>query len=74
MIIYTLVPQEYLYQEEEQGQNRPQAIELNGVQMLVQPSGGQMCEIVRLLSSNPYHYLDSQYAPGQKITISYQMK
>lgn len=73
MIMYTIVPQELLFQAEQSVSNSHSAIQVNGVPMLVQQNGDQSCEIVRLLSSNPQHYLDSQYAPGQKISISYRL-
>ncbi|MGD6816109.1 YlzJ-like family protein [Metabacillus sp. 84] len=70
MILYTMMPQELIFPTD----NREPAAEkmaiVNGVEMIVRPCADASYEVVRLLSSNPNHYLQSECMPGQKIKSS----
>lgn len=70
MIFYTLMPEELMYPTLEEDFKKQSVVEMNGVQLLVQTTATSQYEIVRILSSDPRHYLDTQYCPGQKITMS----
>jgi hypothetical protein len=67
MIIYSALPLELIFQNEENASYESMEIQMNGVTMLVQPCGTNEARIVRLISPNPYDYMNPAYAPGQKI-------
>lgn len=73
MIIYTTVPLEKVFEDME---HTPQLteMEIEGVTMLVQQQGPDQGKIVRLISSDPNHYLQSRYMPGQKIYFRPELK
>ncbi|WP_299090190.1 YlzJ-like family protein [uncultured Metabacillus sp.] len=70
MIFYTMMPEQLMFPTQEDEYKKQTVIEMNGVQLLVQEGSNAQYEIVRVLSSDPRHFLDSQYCPGQKITMS----
>ena len=69
MIYYTMMPEELMFPTHEEEYKKQTIIEKNGVQLLVQQANHSQYEILRVLSSNPSHYLDEQYCPGQKIIM-----
>ncbi len=70
MIYYTMMPEELMFPCVEDDYRKQSVVEINGVQLLVQQADNAQYEIIRILSSDPRHYLDSQLCPGQKITMS----
>lgn len=70
MIFYTMMPEELMFPTLEEDYKRQSIVEMNGVPLLVQATTTSQYEIVRVLSSDPRHFLDNQYCPGQKITMS----
>ncbi|UOY93620.1 YlzJ-like family protein [Ectobacillus sp. JY-23] len=67
MILYTIVPEHFIYPVDEQIFHKQQIVSCNGVAMMVESNGEQGHAIVRVLSSNPQDYL--RYQPGQQIWI-----
>jgi hypothetical protein len=76
MVHWTLLPEQLIY-ENSQGQNEIPAIHetvVDGVHMLVEQTGAGI-KVVRLLSPDPSHYLDSRFQPGNLLYgISIQPK
>ncbi|PMC38493.1 ribonuclease [Bacillus sp. UMB0899] len=70
MIYYTMMPEELMFPSVDRDYEKQSIVELNGVQLLVQQTENAQFEIIRVMSSDPQHYLDSQLCPGQKITMS----
>ncbi|WP_175638898.1 YlzJ-like family protein [Metabacillus schmidteae] len=70
MIYYTMMPEELMFPTVDRDYEKQSIVELNGVQLLVQQTENAQFEIIRVMSSDPQHYLDSQLCPGQKITMS----
>lgn len=70
MIFYTMMPEELMFPTLEEDFKKQSVIQMNGVPLLVQATDTAQYEIVRILSSDPRHFLDKQYCPGQKITMS----
>ncbi|MBO1510354.1 YlzJ-like family protein [Metabacillus bambusae] len=70
MIYYTMMPEELMFPTMEDEYKKQSVIHMNGVQLLVQETATAQYEIVRILSSDPRHFLDNQYCPGQKITMT----
>jgi hypothetical protein len=65
-----MMPEELMFPTLEEDYKRQSVVEMNGVPLLVQATTTSQYEIVRVLSSDPRHFLDNQYCPGQKITMS----
>jgi YlzJ-like protein len=70
MIFYTTMPEELMFPIVEEEYKKQSIVEMNGVQLLVQETESSQYEIVRIMSSDPQHFLDNQYCPGQKITMT----
>jgi hypothetical protein len=69
MILYTIMPQELVYPTRDEEFQKQKMVNVNGVSMLVQDKGAIGYEIIRLLSTDPQHYLHEQYMPGSRIQI-----
>ncbi len=67
-MIYTIVPHDQVFSEKGETTNYKQ-LEIGGISLLVEPISHTTCKIVKLLSTNPAHYLDTQYQPGTIIDI-----
>ncbi|PHB31817.1 ribonuclease [Bacillus pseudomycoides] len=67
MILYTIMPEQLVYQTDYSQYEQQKIVNVNGVEMIVSEEGSQYYSVVRVLSTNPSHYL--QYEPGQKITF-----
>jgi hypothetical protein len=67
MIIYSVMPMELIFQNENESDYEQVELQMGSVTMLVQPTGMNEARIVRLISPNPQDYLNPTYAPGQKI-------
>jgi hypothetical protein len=74
MLLYTLVPMEAIFDEEEEhgSSNKKQTLSVAGVMLEVQQASDSEFEVVKLISSNPAHYLDSRFQPGKIITLKPQ--
>lgn len=65
MIHYCAMPMEVVAKNEDPSVYENMEIQWNGVTMLVQPCGTNEARIVRLISPDPYDYMNPAYAPGQ---------
>ena len=70
MILYTMMPEELIFPTAETDFNKQKIVEMNGVSLLVNETSQNQYVILRVLSSDPQHFLDEQYSPGQKVTMS----
>ncbi len=70
MILYTTMPQELIFPVENGEFDKQRVIDFNGVSLMVQQTEMNGYQIVRNLSTDPAHYLNSEYSPGQ--TINFQ--
>lgn len=68
MILYTMMPQELIFPTDGAAFEKFKMIAHDGVPLLVMKEN-ENYYVVRLLSSNPNHYLDSRYLPGAKVMI-----
>ncbi|MGE5507072.1 MAG: YlzJ-like family protein [Chitinophagales bacterium] len=67
-VLYTVVPPEDLWEDEGPGAGEPQLVvsAVNGVPVLARrTSGGEVLE--RVLTTNPYVFLDPAFAPGRAL-------
>ncbi|MBM7701923.1 hypothetical protein JOC83_000749 [Bacillus iocasae] len=46
-----------------------QTIEYNGISFVVMENAQKQYQIVRMLSTNPQDYLNSEYIPGQILSL-----
>jgi hypothetical protein len=70
MILYTSMPQELIFQTPTEEYTKQSVINYQGVQLLVEQSGAAECRVLRVMSTDPAHYLDSNYTPGTMITMT----
>lgn len=69
MILYTMMPEELIFQQQQEAEaTGRKIISRDGVSMEVEPSG-EGFQIVRLLSTDPAHYMDARWLPGSKISL-----
>ncbi|THE14527.1 ribonuclease [Bacillus timonensis] len=69
MILYTMMPQELIYPHTDMEDNQLKYVDLDGVSLAVSQSQNGEYTIERVMSTNPQHYLDGRYSPGQKIRL-----
>lgn len=69
MIHYTILPHELIFEEDEEKQDKKRLVEVDGVTFLVEPSTDMEYTIVQLISTDPQHFLNQQYQPGQKLSL-----
>jgi hypothetical protein len=69
VILYTMMPQELIFPTDELEFSKQMMIEYDGIPLLVEDNMDQTYQVIRILSSDPKHYLDSRYTPGSKISI-----
>lgn len=67
MILYTIMPEEVLYPTDETVFTKQRLVNYGGCDLVVEATPGNEYTVVRILSSDPQHYL--QYQPGQKVII-----
>ncbi|MFE8699136.1 YlzJ-like family protein [Cytobacillus sp. FJAT-54145] len=69
MILYTMMPQELIFQSEASEFGKQSTISYNGIPLLVEMVEDQSYRVVRILSSDPSHFLDQRCSPGEKISL-----
>lgn len=67
MILYTMMPQELIYPQTEMEESNLKYVDVNGVPLAVSQAGNGEYTIERVMSTDPQHFLDGRYSPGQKI-------
>ncbi|WP_059170166.1 YlzJ-like family protein [Bacillus sp. FJAT-27445] len=68
MILYTMMPEELIFPQVEATPLGRKIIDQNGISMEVE-AFGEGYRVVRLLSTDPAHYMDGRWAPGTKISL-----
>jgi hypothetical protein len=69
MILYTTMPQEMIYPIDQQEYTKQMMIQYDGIPLLVEQTTDSCYQILRVMSSDPSHYLDSRCFPGSKISL-----
>ncbi|RHW36382.1 ribonuclease [Neobacillus notoginsengisoli] len=67
MILYTMMPEELIYPPVDSLNADRQIIQVDGVPLEAEQDG-QGYTIVRILSTDPAHFMDSRFMPGSKIS------
>lgn len=68
MILWTIVPEEVVYRDQNQPVPVYEEIEYIGQKVVAQKISQNEFRVVRLLSTNPADYLRSELQPGRVIT------
>ncbi len=68
MILYTVLPHEVVLEGLDEKRNFVD-IQLEGLTVTVEPVSLEEAVIVRVISTDPLHYLNPQLAPGRKIRL-----
>lgn len=65
MIIYSIIPEEIIFPQASSAKDDLQDIVVeDGVILETRHSHGDMYEVVRVISTDPEHYLKTMYSPG----------
>ncbi len=64
MILYTTMPQELIFQTDEQEYSKQTIIDVEGIPLLVETDDNKDFRVIQVMSSDPSHYLDERYCPG----------
>jgi hypothetical protein len=68
VILYTITPEQILYPIEGINYGSQRTVVVNSIEMVVENASGNEYEVVRILSTDPQHYL--LYTPGQRLFLS----
>lgn len=75
MVYYSIIPGEDIFAEEdEEAKEELVELEVDGVTMLINQTGVDKGEIVKIISSNPQDYLNVDYQPGNMVKFEPQIK
>lgn len=69
-MLYTILPEEMIFPNEQSKEQ--ESIEIDGGFLIVEKTHETEYKVVRLVSSNPSHYLNENYAPGRLIQLKPQ--
>ncbi|MFC0471997.1 YlzJ-like family protein [Halalkalibacter kiskunsagensis] len=73
MILYTMMPHEMIFPEEDQNFTQQQVISCEAGHLVVEQVNHSQFRVVRLISGNAMNYLDDKYAPGSIIQAKPQL-
>ena len=69
MILYTMMPEHLIFPTDMNEYGKQKLISYEGIPLLVNMDEGQMCTVIRVMSSNPSDFLNEKFAPGTKISL-----
>jgi hypothetical protein len=70
MILYTMMPHELIYPYEVDAFTKQQTVTYQGIPLLVEVVDQQNLQVIRILSSDPKHFMDDKLCPGAKISFT----
>lgn len=70
MILYTMMPYELVFPYETDAFQNQQMITYKGIPLLVELTDQQNLQVIRILSSDPQHFMDERICPGAKISFA----
>jgi len=70
MILYTMMPNELVFPDEAEVASKQQMITYQGIPLIVEFSDQQYLQVIRILSSDPQHFMNERIYPGAKISSS----
>jgi hypothetical protein len=69
MILYTMMPNELIFPYEADVVSKQQIVNLQGIPLEVELTDQQDFQVIRILSSDPQHFMDERIFPGAKISF-----
>lgn len=69
MLIYTPLPLELIWEDADKFAPVYHEIRVGNITLQVEPMAFGRCKVIRLLSTNPYDYLQDAYQPGKIIEL-----
>ncbi|WP_147532188.1 YlzJ-like family protein [Bacillus marasmi] len=69
MILYTMMPHELVFPEQAQTEPGQMLVTYEGIPVMVEKTAEQDLRVVRILSTDPQHYLNDKITPGAKISF-----
>ena len=70
MILYTMMPQELVFPPEMDSFGKQQMASFQGIPLIVEQVDANHVQVIRNMSSDPQHYMDSRVSPGAKISFA----
>lgn len=70
MILYTIVPPEHIYPQDFEALSGQMMMNYNGIPLLVEKEEGFSYRVVKIVSSDPNHFLRDDCCPGTRISFS----
>lgn len=64
-----MMPQELIFPTNEFDYGKQMMIHYDGIPLLVEQTEEQSYQVIRVMSSDPNHFLDSRCSPGTKISL-----
>lgn len=68
MILYTMMPYEQVFPPAEVSAQQPIMVNFNGIPIMAEWTENHEYRIVRVMSTDPSHYLNSECMPGAIIS------
>lgn len=69
MILYTTVPEELIFPQENHAQAKQMTIDIKEGHLVVEQISNREFRVVRLISTDPFAYLNDNYTPGKMISL-----
>ncbi|WP_174735063.1 YlzJ-like family protein [Mesobacillus harenae] len=69
MILYTAMPQELVYQTDPQEYSQQLMVSYNGIPVLAERTEDHNYRVVRVMSTDPSHFLEAGCTPGTKLPL-----
>lgn len=70
MILYTMMPHDLVFPPEPDSYGKQQTVSFRGIPLLVEHADPQNVQVIRILSSDPQHFMDEKICPGAKISFA----
>ncbi|MFB6466699.1 YlzJ-like family protein [Cytobacillus sp. Hz8] len=70
MILYTMMPHDMIFPTNQDDFSKQKMVSFDGIPLLVEKDDqSQQYRVLRVLSSDPVHYLDGRCEPGSYLSI-----
>ncbi|NKE06441.1 YlzJ-like family protein [Mesobacillus selenatarsenatis] len=70
MILYTMMPHEQVFPPNEEAAVNQVMISYNGIPIMAEYTENHEYRVVRVMSTDPNHYMETSCLPGSTITLS----
>ncbi|RSD27968.1 YlzJ-like family protein [Mesobacillus subterraneus] len=70
MILYTMMPQEQVFPPTQEEAVNQVMLSYNGIPIMAEWTDSHEYRVVRVMSTDPNHYMDPICMPGAKISLS----